>query len=593
MSNRNLACPICLSKCHHGKIQTLPECKHEVCRDCLKRWFKTQLVVASESLCVPVFECPSLESGKACKQSNAEIQTLALVQYLDDNDRKVFSSLKTRQTILSHQTNWNEPWFCPEPGCFGAVLLRRPLVSLSFRPTITVTCPECVKVFQGQHRPEPMVRPWTDYVSPAFRFVFPLFGDLCSEWEDSSGVRKSEQYILQHTKRCPNIGCAVPIEKNHGCPRMKCTMCRTEFCWECLKIYKPPHNCQGPSPLLGLEESLIRFLGFRFHLSAFSLPPVFGVYRLSQHLHRLFLGVAWNEPLTHPSVELLGRRMPLCIASYAYGVACARWPMPLGEIIHHVFYIAALVAPIPYPGVNLMLLFIVAIIGSLANRGFRSPVFEHLTEEWREIVNTWGNLVTASGSVGYVILGIFWYLGYSWQEYGAFMNTWYYRGFSCIFDLMISIAFLRVILGEDITGVEGLVVAHVSAYGLLLSYYGFTFNSARTLGHFGYQALTQYPRHTVDVVCGVSFLSWLFRKYQRSRNTSGSDQDVTRNNLHGSPLPSLSERLCQYTRRVFTLRNIFCGVNLGWLILAYRREVPYTSGIIPLLSCVCHTIRRS
>lgn len=38
--------------------------------------------------------------------------------------------------------------------------------------------------------------------------------------------------VLLSTRPCPT--CHVRIEKDGGCPRMRCTRCRSDFCWVCL-----------------------------------------------------------------------------------------------------------------------------------------------------------------------------------------------------------------------------------------------------------------------------------------------------------------------------------------------------------------------
>ena len=36
-----------------------------------------------------------------------------------------------------------------------------------------------------------------------------------------------------YTEPCPNFECGVLIQKNGGCPHMKCAKCNYEFCWKC------------------------------------------------------------------------------------------------------------------------------------------------------------------------------------------------------------------------------------------------------------------------------------------------------------------------------------------------------------------------
>ncbi|KIW01261.1 uncharacterized protein PV09_07300 [Verruconis gallopava] len=63
-------------------------------------------------------------------------------------------------------------------------------------------------------------------------------GLTCAEYERklAHGVEeeKSEEWKKKNTKPCPGRGCGRPIVKGGGCFHMTCSLCRHEFCWECL-----------------------------------------------------------------------------------------------------------------------------------------------------------------------------------------------------------------------------------------------------------------------------------------------------------------------------------------------------------------------
>jgi hypothetical protein len=54
------------------------------------------------------------------------------------------------------------------------------------------------------------------------------------QWKDSASAQGK-------VKKCP--GCRRDVEKNVGCNGMKCTNCRTRFCWACNKRIDSQNRC--------------------------------------------------------------------------------------------------------------------------------------------------------------------------------------------------------------------------------------------------------------------------------------------------------------------------------------------------------------
>ncbi|NJR41447.1 MAG: hypothetical protein HC767_01075 [Akkermansiaceae bacterium] len=51
----------------------------------------------------------------------------------------------------------------------------------------------------------------------------------------------SEQCLKRCAKQCP--GCRTPIQRIRGCDHMTCTVCKKEFCWQCLALWPTPDRC--------------------------------------------------------------------------------------------------------------------------------------------------------------------------------------------------------------------------------------------------------------------------------------------------------------------------------------------------------------
>jgi len=57
---------------------------------------------------------------------------------------------------------------------------------------------------------------------------------LIEEWQAQSFQDEVKiNFVIIMTKKCPN--CKTDIEKNGGCPNMKCSRCKESFCWTCLQ----------------------------------------------------------------------------------------------------------------------------------------------------------------------------------------------------------------------------------------------------------------------------------------------------------------------------------------------------------------------
>lgn len=57
---------------------------------------------------------------------------------------------------------------------------------------------------------------------------------------------QSDLWKVQNAKKCPN--CTAFIEKNSGCSHMRCTSCKFEFCWLCMRKYGGRHTTGDVCP---------------------------------------------------------------------------------------------------------------------------------------------------------------------------------------------------------------------------------------------------------------------------------------------------------------------------------------------------------
>ncbi|RNA41923.1 ankyrin repeat and IBR domain-containing 1-like, partial [Brachionus plicatilis] len=52
-------------------------------------------------------------------------------------------------------------------------------------------------------------------------------------------------WLVTNSKKCPNVNCNSPIQKNEGCNHVKCYKCKHDFCWICLEPWKKHSSATG------------------------------------------------------------------------------------------------------------------------------------------------------------------------------------------------------------------------------------------------------------------------------------------------------------------------------------------------------------
>jgi ariadne-1 len=48
--------------------------------------------------------------------------------------------------------------------------------------------------------------------------------------------------MTSDARRCPNKKCSAIIQKNGGCNKVLCSMCKMSICWKCMKYFQQQHE---------------------------------------------------------------------------------------------------------------------------------------------------------------------------------------------------------------------------------------------------------------------------------------------------------------------------------------------------------------
>ena len=69
--------------------------------------------------------------------------------------------------------------------------------------------------------------------------------DTCEAYKNrESGDTELRKWMgedRKNRKNCPK--CSAPIEKISGCQHMTCSQCKSHICWQCLKFFQTPKDC--------------------------------------------------------------------------------------------------------------------------------------------------------------------------------------------------------------------------------------------------------------------------------------------------------------------------------------------------------------
>ncbi|CCX31495.1 Similar to Probable E3 ubiquitin-protein ligase ARI9; acc. no. Q9SKC3 [Pyronema omphalodes CBS 100304] len=210
-----VTCILCTNECLRSDCPTVTsQCKHpkHSCIDCVRRW----LNISQETKYLE-FRCP----GDQCKAdlSHGDLRRVA--------DSELFAKYE-RETLKNVLRNLPGFFFCLGAGCEYGEELDNGVKEGIFvcKACNSRTCLSCEAIH--------------DNVS-CDQFKRGLTSlDMVHEEE----MALSLQWTNQNAKRCPGAECGRLIWRHAGCNYMMCSMCRTRFCWNCLKPYATSPLCQ-------------------------------------------------------------------------------------------------------------------------------------------------------------------------------------------------------------------------------------------------------------------------------------------------------------------------------------------------------------
>ncbi|KAK0066031.1 ATP-dependent RNA helicase DEAH12 chloroplastic [Biomphalaria pfeifferi] len=197
-------CTSCMSEVEHSdQFYRLEFCGHGYCLECLQLMITCALNGSQLPIACAQAECLQPLVWKDIKFS--------MFKNMIQEDELVSKSLNHYVAKNSSQYK-----FCPTANC-------ELVYEISERGNTTKwTCPACaVEICSACHQ---------DFHQ----------GSLCKDdAEAETEIWLSEDPI--NRKLCPK--CEVKIEKNDGCNKMKCRLCKIHFCWKCSEMFEDSQKC--------------------------------------------------------------------------------------------------------------------------------------------------------------------------------------------------------------------------------------------------------------------------------------------------------------------------------------------------------------
>lgn len=178
-------------------------CNGHYCIDCYEQWISTKVKDGTTNI-----KCPTKDCGR---NLHSDLEVLA---YISGVLLEKYQHLQTLDALRAM------PGFCQCPGinCANGFIVPE---SYSYATCNVCNIDVCTKCKEIYHK-----------------------GMSCEEYkisraESDPTYKESLKWKEENTKSCPS--CKAPTLKSSGCDHIKCTVCGTEFCFQCGSKYTDGH----------------------------------------------------------------------------------------------------------------------------------------------------------------------------------------------------------------------------------------------------------------------------------------------------------------------------------------------------------------
>ena len=190
------SCEICYEQKDLSHFYKISGCNHIFCHSCVSNYL-LQKINSSDLMKIP---CPA-----GCDYDFPEGE----IEEIFKNDKQIFQKYKKFKNLLLVNSDPNLRW-CIRVGCGNLIKCKN--------SDKRIKCEKC-----GEEMCFKCRMAWHGSIS-------------CLKALDNEFKNYSKNVSV---KNCPK--CKSRIEKNAGCNHMHCTRCNYDFCWLCMRHYKPDH----------------------------------------------------------------------------------------------------------------------------------------------------------------------------------------------------------------------------------------------------------------------------------------------------------------------------------------------------------------